>query len=184
MMRGPLPSSATMLRRGLLVAGWGLMCMGRLAAETQDAVLPPDTAPAPPPPVQLAPPRQSVPVEQLALPAEMQRLAQGGFRLRIPAGELTAAHISAVTALGRSLAGIANGRITIEAQVAGPADDPSTARRASLAFAQTVKAALVAGGVAPTRIDVRPLGRLPSAIDAVDILPPGVASPNAEARRS
>lgn len=142
------------------------------------------SCPGPAPPVQLAPPRQSVPVEQLALPAEMQRLAQGGFRLRIPAGELTAAHISAVTALGRSLAGIANGRITIEAQVAGPADDPSTARRASLAFAQTVKAALVAGGVASTRIDVRPLGRLPSAIDAVDILPPGVASPNAEARRS
>jgi len=46
-----------------------------------------------------------------------------------------------------------------------------------------VKSALVAGGLAPTRIDLRPLGRLAAGQDAVDILPPGVASPNTEARR-
>ena len=55
-------------------------------------------------------------------------------------------------------------------------------RRASLARAQAVKAALVAGGLDATRIDLRPFGRLPAAVDAVDVLPPGVVSPNAEAR--
>ena len=62
--------------------------------------------------------------------------------------------------------------------------DVSAARRLSLTRAQAVKSALVAGGLTPTRIDLRPLGRLSGAQDTVDILPPGVASPNAEARRS
>jgi len=35
-----------------------------------------------------------------------------------------------------------------------------------------VKAALASGGLAPTRIDLRPLGRTPEAVDAADILPP------------
>ena len=56
------------------------------------------------------------------------------------------------------------------------------ARRASLARAQAVKAALVAGGLPATRVDLRPLGRLAEAADRVDVLPPGVASPTTEAR--
>jgi outer membrane protein OmpA-like peptidoglycan-associated protein len=105
-------------------------------------------------------------------------------RLSVTGSELSAAQTGALQALGRELAALSQGRVTVEAQVAGSADDVSAARRASLVRAQAVKAALVAGGLAPTRIDLRPLGRLPNAQDAVDILPPGVASPNSEARRS
>jgi hypothetical protein len=134
--------------------------------------------------VQLTPLRPQTP-QAVAGPLQgLQTLPQGGFRLRMTGTELTAAQTTAVQALGRDLAALPQGRITVEAQVAGPADDVSAARRLSLARAQAVKSALVAGGLTPTRIDLRPLGRLSAPQDAVDILPPGVASPNAEARRS
>jgi hypothetical protein len=134
--------------------------------------------------VQLTPLRPQSP-QAVAGPLQgLQTLPQGGFRLRMTGTELTAAQTRAVQALGRDLAALPQGRITVEAQVAGPADDVSAARRLSLARAQAVKSALVAGGLTPTRIDLRPLGRLSAPQDAVDILPPGVASPNAEARRS
>jgi hypothetical protein len=134
--------------------------------------------------VQLTPLRPQSP-QAVAGPLQgLQTLPQGGFRLRMTGTELTAAQTTAVQALGRDLAALPQGRITVEAQVAGPADDVSAARRLSLARAQAVKSALVAGGLTPTRIDLRPLGRLSAPQDAVDILPPGVASPNAEARRS
>jgi hypothetical protein len=134
--------------------------------------------------VQLTPLRPQTP-QAVAGPLQgLQTLPQGGFRLRMTGTELTAAQATAVQALGRDLAALPQGRITVEAQVAGPADDVSAARRLSLARAQAVKSALIAGGLTPTRIDLRPLGRLSAPQDAVDILPPGVASPNAEARRS
>jgi hypothetical protein len=114
----------------------------------------------------------------------LQTLPQGAFRLRMTGTDLTAAQTASIQALARNLAALPQGRITVEAQVAGPAEDVSAARRLSLARAQAVKSALIAGGLTPTRIDLRPLGRLSSPQDAVDILPPGVASPNAEARRS
>jgi hypothetical protein len=114
----------------------------------------------------------------------LQALPEGGFRLRMTGTELTATQTAAVQALARTMAALPQGRITVEAQVAGPVEDVSTARRLSLARAQAVKSALIAGGLTPTRIDLRPLGRLSGAQDTVDILPPGVASPNTEARRS
>ena len=46
----------------------------------------------------------------------------------------------------------------------------------------TRKKIIVAGGLDATRIDLRPLGRIGAGADRVDVLPPGVASPNAEAR--
>lgn len=170
-------------RRAALAAGFALL--GRPSqAETPDSALPPDPAPAPPPPVQLSPLRPQSP-RPLPGPLQgLQTLPQGGFRLRMTGADLTEAQTSAVQALGRDLAALPHGRITVEAQVAGPTDDVSAARRLSLARAQAVKSALVAGGLTPTRIDLRPLGRLPAGHDAVDILPPGVASPNGEARRS
>jgi hypothetical protein len=116
------------------------------------------------------------------LPAGMAALPDGCVRIGLGAGGLEPAQARALEALGRALAALPAGRITVEAQVSGPANDVSLARRASLARAQAVKAALVAGGLAATRIDLRPLGRLPGAADRVDVLPPGVASPNAEAR--
>ncbi|MBM3592798.1 MAG: hypothetical protein FJX32_09030 [Alphaproteobacteria bacterium] len=162
----------------------GLAILGLAAqAQTPDQALPPDPAPAPPPPVRLTPLRPQVP-QGLAGPLQgLQSLPQGGVRLRMTGAELTAPQANAVQALARDLAALPQGRITVEAQVAAPADDVSAARRLSLARAQAVKSALVAGGLTPTRIDLRPLGRLSGAQDAVDILPPGVASPNSEARR-
>jgi outer membrane protein OmpA-like peptidoglycan-associated protein len=112
----------------------------------------------------------------------MVALPDGGVRIALGAGGLDPAQARALEALGRALAALPAGRITVEAQVSGPANDVSLARRASLARAQAVKAALLAGGLPATRIDLRPLGRLPGAADRVDVLPPGVASPNAEAR--
>jgi outer membrane protein OmpA-like peptidoglycan-associated protein len=84
--------------------------------------------------------------------------------------------------LGRRLAeGAKAGRVTVETQSSGPEADVSAARRLSLGRALAVKAALANGGLAPTRIDLRPLGRTPEAVDAADILPP--LPPAAAARR-
>ena len=170
-------------RRAGLVAGFAVLAFAA-RAQTPDQTLPPDPAPAPPPPVQLTPLRPQTPQATPGPLQGLQSLPQGGFRLRMTGAELTTAQTAAVQALGRELAALPQGRITVESQVAGPANDVSAARRLSLARAQAVKSALVAGGLTPTRIDLRPLGRLSGAQDAVDILPPGVASPNAEARRS
>ena len=169
-------------RRAAVAAGLAMLTLAA-QAQTPDPTLP-DPAAAPPPPVQLTPLRPQTPQPMATPPQGLSSLPQGGFRLRMTGTELTAAQTVAIQALARNLAALPQGRITVEAQVAGPADDVSTARRLSLVRAQAVKSALIAGGLAPTRIDLRPLGRLSGAQDAVDILPPGVASPNAEARRS
>ncbi|MFN8982263.1 MAG: OmpA family protein [Alphaproteobacteria bacterium] len=175
--------AASLTRRAGLAAGFALLSLP-VWAQTPDPSLPPDPAPAPPPPVQLTPLRPQTPQSPAVPLPGLQALPEGGFRLRMTGTDLTPAQATAVQALARTLAALPQGRITVEAQVAGPAEDISAARRRSLARAQAVKSALVAGGLTPTRIDLRPLGRLSGAQDAVDILPPGVASPNAEARRS
>jgi outer membrane protein OmpA-like peptidoglycan-associated protein len=176
-------ATASFSRRAGLAAGFAALSLA-VRAQTPDPSLPPDPAPAPPPPVQLTPLRPQTPQSPAGPLQGLQAMPQGGFRLRMNGTELTATQTAAVQALARSLAALPQGRITVEAQVAGPAEDVSAARRLSLARAQAVKSALIAGGLTPTRIDLRPLGRLPGAQDAVDILPPGVASPNTEARRS
>ena len=175
--------AASFSRRTSLAAGLSALALA-VRAETPDQTLPPDPAPAPPPPVQLTPLRPQAPQPHAGQLQGLHSLPQGGFRLRMTGADLTQAQTASIQALARNLAALPQGRITVEAQVAGPADDVSAARRLSLARAQAVKSALIAGGLTPTRIDLRPLGRLPAAQDAVDILPPGVASPNTEARRS
>lgn len=176
-----------MRRRAVLA--WML---GALPAGAQDvspplpADLPPEPAPAPPPPPRLAPNgaplAPSVPAAGPPLPPGMEALQGGAMRVALAPGGLTPAQSEALAALGRALAALPSGRITVEAQVSGPANDVSTARRRSLARAQAVKAALAAGGLEPTRIDLRPLGRVGAGADRVDVLPPGVASPEAETR--
>lgn len=172
-----------MIRRAFLAA-----VLAPAAARAQDppAEMLPDPAPAPPAPPRLAPngaamvPQQ--PAEGAPLPPGMEALPEGGVRLAVTGDGPDAAQQRALEALGRALAALPSGRVTVEAQVSGPANDISTARRTSLMRAQAVKAALVAGGLDATRIDLRPLGRLGAGADRVDVLPPGVASPNAEAR--
>jgi outer membrane protein OmpA-like peptidoglycan-associated protein len=148
--------------------------------------LPPEPPPAPPAPPRLAPEgaalAPSSPAAAPSYPPGMAALPDGGVRIALAGAAPDPAQLRALEALGRALAALPAGRITVEAQVSGPANDVSMARRASLARAQAVKAALVAGGLPATRIDLRPLGRLAAGADRVDVLPPGVASPNAEAR--
>ncbi|BDG71452.1 OmpA family protein [Roseomonas fluvialis] len=186
-----------MMRCGVAAGALALVLLaapGALRAQEAPAARPeaaPEPLPPEPPPAPPAPPRlategaalvPSAPAAGPPLPPGMQAMPEGGVRIMLGTATLEPAQAAALAVLGRALAALPAGRITIEAQVSGPANDASLARRASLARAQAVKAALVAGGLPATRIDLRPLGRLPAATDRVDVLPPGVASPSAEVR--
>lgn len=123
---------------------------------------------------------RAAPPPPLALPAGMSPLRDGAYRVAFLVGQSTLQPGMAPTLaeIGRRLAAAhaqGSGRITIEGHASGPAADASTARRISLARAQAVRDALVAGGLDETRIDVRALGRTSAALDAADILPPGAA---------
>jgi outer membrane protein OmpA-like peptidoglycan-associated protein len=120
---------------------------------------------------------RGAPPPPLALPAGMSPLPNDAFRLSFRPGEsvLPAGSAETLREIGRRLAAMpaGTGRITVEGQASGPSNDASAARRVALARAQAVRAALVAGGLEETRVDVRGLGRTPAALDAADILPPG-----------
>jgi outer membrane protein OmpA-like peptidoglycan-associated protein len=73
--------------------------------------------------------------------------------------------------LGAALQASTIGRILLNSE-ASVGEDLSTHRRLTLARARAVKAALVAGGLTETRVDIRALGRTPNGRDAVDILSP------------
>jgi hypothetical protein len=173
------------MRRRVVLAGVFAPVMAG-AQDVPPEALPPEPPPVPPPPPRLAPEGvaqvPAAPASGPPLPPGMAALPEGGVRIAQVGAVLDPAQLRALEALGRALAALPAGRITVEAQVSGPVNDASMARRASLARAQAVKAALVAGGLPPTRIDLRPLGRLGSGADRVDVLPPGVASPNLESR--
>jgi hypothetical protein len=146
-----------------------LAAPGLAAADTL-----PDPAAAPPAPALLGPRSAPAPASgraPLALPpVGVDTLPGGGWRI---AGR---GLLASLAALGRALAEAlpeGRGRITLVAEVAAPADDPSSARRESLARALAVRGALESGGLPVTRIDIRPLGRTEAARDVVDILPPG-----------
>jgi outer membrane protein OmpA-like peptidoglycan-associated protein len=143
------------------------------AAEEDDGAPSPPAA-APPAPAQLSPEGRSSPAESGGS-ATFEAFAEGRWRIRFAAGreELSEAAANRIGDLGRRIAEAAStGRVTVEAQASGPEADVSAARRLSLGRALAVKAALASGGLAPTRIDLRPLGRTPEAVDAADILPP------------
>lgn len=123
--------------------------------------------------------QRSAPPTPLPLPAGMSPLRDGAYRLAFRFGEATLPNGTAATLaeIGRRLAAASapgHGRVTVEGQASGPANDVSAARRLALARAIAVRDALVAGGLEETRIDVRALGRTAAALDVADILPPGV----------
>ncbi|MFC7688527.1 OmpA family protein [Paeniroseomonas aquatica] len=103
----------------------------------------------------------------------MEALPEGGFRLRFADGTaaLPAEAAGSLAGLGSQLAAGPAGRVVVTGQASGPVADISIARRLSLARGLAVKQALAAGGLAPTRIDLRPMGRTADAADAVDVLP-------------
>jgi outer membrane protein OmpA-like peptidoglycan-associated protein len=142
-----------MIRRTLIAAMPGVALSAQAFAQQRGA---------PPPP--------------LALPTGMSPLPHGAFRVAFRAGQSALPEGSAPTLreIGRRLAAApaGNGRVTVEGQASGPANDASAARRLSLARAIAVREGLVAGGLEETRVDVRALGRTAAALDAADILPP------------
>ncbi|MFZ4410014.1 MAG: hypothetical protein ACOYOH_21895 [Paracraurococcus sp.] len=165
------------VRTVLLAAA--LLCAAAPSPRAEEPV-PAEPAPAPPAPADLAarpgaaPPPPTAPAARpFTLPAGMEALPGGAWRLRFAEGRDTAprAADAALAELGRRLAAAPEGRVVLLAQASGPADI-STARRLSLARGLAVKEALVAGGLAPTRIDIRPMGRTEEAADAVDVQPP------------
>jgi len=95
------------------------------------------------------------------VPAGMEALPEGGFRLRFADGTaaLPAEAAGSLAGLGSQLAAGPAGRVVVTGQASGPVADISIARRLSLARGLAVKQALAAGGLAPTRIDLRPMGR-------------------------
>jgi outer membrane protein OmpA-like peptidoglycan-associated protein len=111
----------------------------------------------------------------------MSPLPNGAFRVAFRAGqaELPSGAAETLAEIGRRLAQrpLGTGRIAVDGQASGPSNDPSVARRLSLARAQAVRRALVAGGLDETRVDVRALGRTPAALDAADVLPPEAQRP-------
>jgi len=116
---------------------------------------------------------------QAALPAGLSALPGGGWRVAFRAGQadLPQGLAPMLAEIGRGLGEkpVGTGRITIEAQASGPAEDASTARRLSLGRADAVRQALAAGGLATTRVDLRPLGRTAQGLDCADILPPNAS---------
>jgi outer membrane protein OmpA-like peptidoglycan-associated protein len=134
-----------------------------------------------------APAPRGAPAAPLALPTGMSPLTQGAYRLSFRTNEtaLPAGTEPTLAEIGRRLAASTQpglGRVTVEGHASGPANDVSAARRLSLARANAVRDALVAGGMDATRIDVRALGRTQAALDAADILPPGVTRRTSQTR--
>ncbi len=158
---------------------------GLRAQPDPDSRFPPPPAAAPPdPPLLSAIPGAPEPVPPVpparpfSLPPSITPLPRGGWRLTLsPAAEAPdEAARPALAEIGRRLAMETEGRVALVSQVSR-GEDASAARRRSLDRAVAAKAALVAGGLAETRVDVFPMGRLPGGLDALDILPPGAARP-------
>lgn len=158
-------------------------------APTGEPPAPPVLSPNPavPPPGPPTAPQAAVP----QLPLGMERLPQGGVRVRFARPEETGLEPPVVAALaefGRRLAATSvgqpgGGRVTVVGQVSDPRMDTSTSRRISLDRALAVRAALVSGGLNETRVDVRALGRTEEGADAADVLPPE-AGPSAASTRT
>lgn len=185
-LRHPARRAALALLLAALPLAWPALAQTAAPSssppEAADPQTPEDPADAPPSAADLtAAPRPALPadVANLALPEDITRLPIGGWRLagRTGRGEPDHAARLAIETIGRYLAEQSTGRVTLIAQTAGPADDPSVARRTSLARALSVKSSLMRGGLPGTRIDLRPLGRTEEGVDAIDLIAPPAARP-------
>jgi outer membrane protein OmpA-like peptidoglycan-associated protein len=121
---------------------------------------PPDmvaVAPVPPPPPQATPPPPP-PISEGATSAALTTSA--GLRVTFGAGQadLSPASAEAIRTIVRSAPVGDTTSFNVVAYAAGTSEDPSTARRLSLSRALAVRSALMADGVASSRIYVRALG--------------------------
>ncbi len=134
----------------------------------------------PPPPAAQAPPPPPPPISDTATSAASA--AGAGLRVTFGPGEsdLSPASATAIQNLvknGPQGDGIS---FNVVAYAAGTPEDPSTARRLSLARALAVRSALIADGVSSTRIYVRALGAQASdaPADRVDLSVLGANAPS------
>jgi outer membrane protein OmpA-like peptidoglycan-associated protein len=113
---------------------------------------------APPPPAAQAPPPPPPPISDTA--ASAASAVGAGLRVTFGEGEtdLSPASAGAIQNLVRAGPQGEGISFNVVAYAAGTPEDPSTARRLSLARALAVRSALIADGVSSTRIYVRALG--------------------------
>jgi outer membrane protein OmpA-like peptidoglycan-associated protein len=136
-----------------------------------NAVPPAATLPtAPPPTVALAPVAPVLPNQPTVPPPPPPPISEtavsaasattGGLRVTFGAGQtdLSPASASAIKSVVQSAPPGDNTSFNVVAYAAGTPEDPSTARRLSLARALAVRSALMADGVSSARIYVRALG--------------------------
>ncbi len=154
-----------MRRRALLLAAT-ILPPGLAAAQIPGAA----SGAAPPPPLP--------PLPHVSLIRGISAPEPGVWHLLFEAGsdEIPAARRQVLARIGAVLNTGSVGRVTVIAEV-GEGTDLSTARRLSLARARAVKAALVAGGLPETRIDLRAMGHRAPGQDLAAILAPTVARP-------
>lgn len=116
--------------------------------------LAPVQAPPPPPPSSAPPPPVSATAATTAAPesAGLQLTFKGDESALSPEANAAIGKLVKATPTGNTIS------YNVVAYAAGSADDPSVARRMSLARGLAVRSALVADGVASTRIYVRALG--------------------------
>ncbi|MCQ4158376.1 hypothetical protein NON00_00350 [Roseomonas sp. GC11] len=157
------------------------------APAEDDGPVPPEPAlSAPQPPDLTRPPEPGRTVPQPALPLArgMEALPGGGWRLTGPLarGRVDAPSQIALAGIARWLAQQTQGRVTLIAQVAGPEEDVSLARRDSLDHGRAIRRALEQAGLDVTRIDIRPLGRTEERRDAIELLPPSARQKQSQSR--
>ena len=150
-------------------------------AATLPAAAPPviALAPVPPPPPAQAPPPPPPPISDTATSAASA--AGAGLRVTFGTGESDLSPASAA-AIGGLVKAAPQGEavsFNVVAYAAGTPEDPSTARRLSLARALAVRSALIADGVSSARIYVRALGAQAgdSPADRVDLSILGANAP-------
>ncbi|EFH11176.1 hypothetical protein, partial [Teichococcus cervicalis] len=116
---------------------------------------------------------EPLPQPGLPLARGIEALPTGGWRLTgaLAEGRADAVAQNALSGIGRWLAQT-EGRVTIIAQVSGPAEDVSAAHRAALDHGRALRRLLEQAGLDGTRIDIRALGRTAEARDAIELLPP------------
>lgn len=186
-MRRPIPARRLTLRTAGLLAILPVAALAQTARPLPAPMSPAAQAPAPPDLAARPRPALVPVIPALPLPPDFAVLPEGGWRLSGAAGRGEPDQDSrvAVERIARYLAGSTTGRVTVIAQVSGPADDASVARRTALARAIAIKAAMERAGLPGTRIDLRPLGRTEETRDGADILAPppprrpGAAPPGA-----
>jgi len=144
----------------------------REAAPPPIAPAAPVVPPAPPakpelPPVIAVPTQRPEPMPVIPMAADAPGGAETipeGLRVTFGPGraDLNPASVAAIRAYAAPFETPNGGTVNVVAYAAGPADDPSTARRLSLDRGLAVRAVLLNAGVVSTRIYVRALGTPPA----------------------